>query len=152
MARNKYTAFQARSEIRVSYQDSRKPVVSLRDAVKNSSLCKDLLSSDDINLAMPCRGFDSKTTKKLLMNVKKSLPARATVADKKVQDGMIQVKGEFYSDRQYHFHMENQICICVPRENGMDVFSSTQHMDSTQAAIATALNVPCNRLACEIVV
>lgn len=42
--------------------------------------------------------------------------------------------------------MENQICIAKPREDGMDIFSSTQWMDFTQDAIAGALGIPANEL------
>ena len=54
------------------------------------------------------------------------------------------ITGEFEIGPQYHFHMETQICICKPKEGGMDVISSTQWMDFVQEAIAGALGLPQN--------
>ncbi|XP_062540577.1 uncharacterized protein LOC134208732 [Armigeres subalbatus] len=42
---------------------------------------------------------------------------------------------------QSHFPLEHQTCICVPQENGMDVFPSTQWMGITQLTIAQMLNL-----------
>lgn len=54
------------------------------------------------------------------------------------------VKGEFAMGGQYHFQMETQIAICHPKEDGMDVYSSTQWVDLIQASVAAALNIPNN--------
>lgn len=56
------------------------------------------------------------------------------------------VKGRFELPSQFHFSMEPQTCICVPTEDGMDVYSSTQWVDLCQIAISLALNIPENRL------
>lgn len=56
------------------------------------------------------------------------------------------IKGSFDIFGQYHYTMETQICLCVPIEDGMDVFSATQWMDLTNVAVAEALNIPVNRL------
>lgn len=55
------------------------------------------------------------------------------------------VKGTFDIYWQYHFHMETQICSVVPTEDGLDMFASTQYMDSNQTAAAMALNIPLNK-------
>lgn len=55
------------------------------------------------------------------------------------------LKGSFDLYGQYHYTMETQTCVCIPIEDGIDVFASTQWMDFTHIAIAGALNVPLNR-------
>ncbi|XP_058831229.1 uncharacterized protein LOC131689891 [Topomyia yanbarensis] len=54
------------------------------------------------------------------------------------------IKGRFEISGQYHFTMETQTCVCVPIEDGMDVYSSTQWMDLTHVAIAQSLKLPQN--------
>jgi xanthine dehydrogenase/oxidase len=57
------------------------------------------------------------------------------------------IKGNFDTGAQYHFTMETQTCMCVPVEDGMDVYPSTQAMNLTNIAIAKVLNIPENRWA-----
>jgi xanthine dehydrogenase/oxidase len=54
------------------------------------------------------------------------------------------ISGRFKLGGQYHFSIETQSCVCVPIEDGMDVYSATQWMDATQIAIAEAINLPNN--------
>jgi xanthine dehydrogenase molybdopterin-binding subunit B len=55
------------------------------------------------------------------------------------------VMGIFYAGAEYHFAMETQTCMCVPVEDGMDVYPSTQTVNMTDMAIAEVLNIPENR-------
>ncbi|XP_058464982.1 uncharacterized protein LOC131438756 isoform X2 [Malaya genurostris] len=54
------------------------------------------------------------------------------------------IKGHSELAGQYHFSMETQTCLCIPIEDGMDVYSSTQWMDLTHVALAESLNLPQN--------
>lgn len=57
------------------------------------------------------------------------------------------VSGHFeIPSTQYHYHMETQQCLCVPCEDGMDIFSSSQWSDTVQVSVAEVLNVPENSL------
>ncbi|CAL8110873.1 unnamed protein product [Orchesella dallaii] len=66
------------------------------------------------------------------------------------KEKVLHVKGEFQTHGQYHFHMETQICLCVPTEDGMIVHSATQWMDIVQAAVASCLNIPNNSVSVEV--
>uniref|UniRef100_A0A1B6CM27 Indole-3-acetaldehyde oxidase n=2 Tax=Clastoptera arizonana TaxID=38151 RepID=A0A1B6CM27_9HEMI len=52
------------------------------------------------------------------------------------------VSGKCELQGQYHFTMELQTCICVPVEDGFDLYSSTQWMQNVQDAVSNVLNVP----------
>ncbi|KAJ8735652.1 hypothetical protein PYW07_007272 [Mythimna separata] len=52
------------------------------------------------------------------------------------------IKGTFISPRQYHNMMELHTTITKPVDEGLEVISSTQFMDLTQAAIAQLLKMP----------
>jgi xanthine dehydrogenase molybdopterin-binding subunit B len=56
------------------------------------------------------------------------------------------ITGSFDAGAQYHFTMETQTCMCVPVEDGMDVYPSTQTVNLTNVAIAKVLSIPENRL------
>ncbi|KAJ8687934.1 hypothetical protein QAD02_023729 [Eretmocerus hayati] len=56
------------------------------------------------------------------------------------------IKGKQECAVQYHFTMETQSCVCVPAEDGMDVYSSTQYINIVQSSIAYMLNVPQNSI------
>ncbi|XP_055604319.1 uncharacterized protein LOC129752571 [Uranotaenia lowii] len=56
------------------------------------------------------------------------------------------IQGRFELPSQFHFSMECQMCICVPKEDGMDIYSSTQWVDLCQVAISQALNIPENSM------
>lgn len=51
------------------------------------------------------------------------------------------IEGEFETGGQYHFYMEPQVTICVPTEDGMDVFCATQEQDSVQSTVADVTNL-----------
>lgn len=61
-------------------------------------------------------------------------------------EGPKKISGQLDLGLQYHYYMETQTCICVPVENEMDVYPSTQWVDLVQIAISRMLNIPENRL------
>ncbi|XP_055537410.1 uncharacterized protein LOC129725501 [Wyeomyia smithii] len=103
--------------------------------------------------------YDERDDKPILPTLKHVLAANAT---DRLHDQPYDEQGEHYRDitekslknitgsfelpGQFHFSMESQTCICVPTEDGMNVYSSTQWVDLCQVAIAQALNIPENCL------
>ncbi|KAI5791665.1 Molybdopterin-binding domain of aldehyde dehydrogenase-domain-containing protein [Peziza echinospora] len=52
---------------------------------------------------------------------------------------------------QEHFYLETNACIATPKENGeMEVLSSTQNTNETQANVARVLGVPSNRVVAKV--
>ncbi|CAO1303177.1 unnamed protein product [Diamesa tonsa] len=78
------------------------------------------------------------------------LPHFSQKAEVEGVTGQHNVKGRFEIGLQYHYTMEPQTCVCVPIEDGMEVYSSTQWMDITQIAIADSLKVPNNTINMQI--
>lgn len=55
------------------------------------------------------------------------------------------IEGTFSTGFQYHYTMETQSCVCIPTEDGMDVYPATQWMDLIQVSIAECLGIKNNR-------
>lgn len=60
-------------------------------------------------------------------------------------DIQFKVKGDMKIGGQYHFVMENLACYTVPLDDGLDVYSTSQWIQSTHEAIAVALGIPENK-------
>jgi xanthine dehydrogenase/oxidase len=52
------------------------------------------------------------------------------------------ITGSYEQSGQYHFPMDTISCICVPKEDGLDIHTSNQWISLFQAAVAEALDVP----------
>ncbi|KAG5332878.1 XDH dehydrogenase, partial [Acromyrmex heyeri] len=70
-----------------------------------------------------------------------SIPAK-----KKGDNVQHKIKGVFLTGSQYHYTMELQSCVCIPAEDGMDVYPTSQWMDLTQISIANVLGVKNNSI------
>ncbi len=59
--------------------------------------------------------------------------------------------GEFSSGGQEHMYLEGQVSLCIPTEdNGMMVYSSTQHPSEGQKLVAEVLGIPLHRVTVEV--
>ncbi|XP_044731678.1 xanthine dehydrogenase-like [Chrysoperla carnea] len=52
------------------------------------------------------------------------------------------INGTFDIGLQYHYTLETQSCVCIPIEDGMDVYPSTQWMDLAQLGVAVSCKIP----------
>lgn len=104
-------------KVKVTYKNvsTNPPILSIREAIKSPSAKDRIVLNQEVKAK-------SKGT-----NVKKV------------------IKGSFDIYSQYHYTMETQTCVCVPIEDGLDVYPATQWMDLCNVAIADALNIPVNR-------
>lgn len=57
-------------------------------------------------------------------------------------DGSVLIKGEYRTHSQYHLTLETQSSLCIPTEDGLEVFSATQAPNLVQVAIAAATKLP----------
>lgn len=99
-------------------------------------------------LTSGCKTF-APTLKEVLKKDPKrieTLTEYCKVAKEYNVNGTHQIKGRFEIEGQYHFTLEPQTCVCVPIEDGMEVYCATQWIDATQIVIADALNVPNNTI------
>ncbi|KAF0174301.1 MAG: xanthine dehydrogenase large subunit [Rhodobacteraceae bacterium] len=53
-----------------------------------------------------------------------------------------QIEGSFEVGGQEHFYLEGQIAACLPQEDGMHIYASTQHPTEIQHKVAHALHLP----------
>ncbi|XP_015110494.1 xanthine dehydrogenase [Diachasma alloeum] len=56
------------------------------------------------------------------------------------------IKDTFNCGPQYHFTMEPQSCVCIPTEDGMDVYPSSHFIDLAQTSMASCLGIANNRI------
>jgi xanthine dehydrogenase/oxidase len=73
-----------------------------------------------------------------------NFPQYSKAAQDKGVETALKISGRFELGLQYHYTMETQSCVSVPIEDGIDVYSATQWMDTTQMAVAEMLNIPNN--------
>ena len=55
------------------------------------------------------------------------------------------ISGEISCGSQYHFYMETHACLCIPKEEGYEVYSSTQWPAEVQSGVAGVMGVPTSR-------
>ncbi|XP_072438458.1 xanthine dehydrogenase-like [Chiloscyllium punctatum] len=110
---SQHFALEMVEEIKVTYKDEKPPIVTLDDAIEQKSFYP--LSGKELVVGDP---------------------------EDAISESLHQIEGEVRAGEQYHFHMETQICRCVPTEDGLDVQASCQWLDLAQQAVAGACGIP----------
>lgn len=94
LAETREAAFEGVKKVKIMYDDVKKPVLDLKDAIK----------------------LAEKNGENCILEIRKS----SVESDKTATQT---IKGEFRIPPQFHLSMETQSCVCVPKEDGMDVYS-----------------------------
>ncbi|XP_046559709.1 xanthine dehydrogenase-like isoform X1 [Haliotis rubra] len=115
VAVDQLSADTAASMVKVTYKNVQPPIITMEDAIQKKSVFP--------NVAQEFKVGDAA--------------AAIASSDK-------QISGRIKMGHQYHFHMETQVSICYPAEDGTGVslLSSTQWTDLEQLIVAKALNIP----------
>ncbi|XP_035713400.1 xanthine dehydrogenase/oxidase isoform X1 [Folsomia candida] len=126
LAESREIAVLAAKKVSVLYTDVKKPILTVKESLR---LARDEGRMEDwiLNRTMSSGGQEEH-----------------------VAVGGTMIRGEFQIGSQYHFHMETQTCLCIPKEDGMDVFSASQFPHGVQAIVAIALGVPIHSISVSI--
>ncbi|KAL8561663.1 hypothetical protein ACOMHN_001395 [Nucella lapillus] len=115
LAETQVLADKAAKKVVVKYKDVQKPILTFEDAIEAKSFHRSW--------------FPPKT----IGNPDEALAQSART-----------VEGEVRIGQQYHFYMETVCSLCVPIEEGMEVYLTSQSSDAPQTSIAGILNKPQN--------
>ncbi|XP_048242204.1 xanthine dehydrogenase-like isoform X1 [Haliotis rufescens] len=115
VAVDKLSADTAASMVKVTYKNVQPPIITMEDAIQKNSVFP--------NVAKEFKVGDAA--------------AAIASSDKKVS-------GRIKLGHQYHFHLETQVSICYPDEDGVGVslLSATQWADNEQLVVSKVLNIP----------
>ncbi|KAK3793085.1 hypothetical protein RRG08_038590 [Elysia crispata] len=115
LAESQALAEQGARAVKITYKDVEKPIMDVREAVQKNLFHEGCHESKE-------RG-----------DVQAALKEAAYV-----------VEGECEMGTQYHFYIENQVALCVPSEDGMDIYSATQASDLVHRTTSQVLGKPMN--------
>nr|BAS67018.1 aldehyde oxidase [Penaeus japonicus]BBC28100.1 aldehyde oxidase [Penaeus japonicus] len=123
VARDRDTAVRAAKMVTVHYEDVRKPILTIKDAIHQNR------SSVAANF------FTGKAESLTLGDTEGALTAAPHT-----------LKGELSIGSQYHLNMEAHAARVIPTEDGCDVFCTTQWPTETQSTTAQVLGIPANNI------
>ncbi|XP_053383770.1 uncharacterized protein LOC123535779 [Mercenaria mercenaria] len=115
------TALGAAFAVKVTYSNVQPPILTLEDGIKQKSF------------------FPKQCDDKVVGD-----------PDTVIAQSPKKIQGAISMGTQYHFHMETQASLCVPREDGMDVYTTTQWLDMSQSAIAQVTKLPKNSISVQV--
>lgn len=138
------TAHLAASKVVVQYA-----TVSEIKTKPNLFTLKDVLKSDQTERIARVPRTVRKDPIKHEINLDEAIEVHKEISNDKI--GLIyQITDSLELGSQYHFTMETQSCFCIPTDDGLQVYSSTQWMDLVQTAISLSLDIPLNKLAMQV--
>ncbi|KAK7112653.1 uncharacterized protein [Littorina saxatilis] len=115
LAENQDLADEAAKKVVIKYKDVKKPILTFEDAI------------------------EAKSTHSCFVG-----PATIGNPDEAIAQSDHQIEGEVRIGQQYHFYMETICSLCVPGEEGMEVYITTQAGDVIQIGVSGILNKPQN--------
>ncbi|XP_060068194.1 uncharacterized protein LOC132548355 isoform X2 [Ylistrum balloti] len=110
IAEDEDTARSAANKVKVNYTNIQPPILTMGDAIAKKSIHPGLTPEFTVGDA---EGAISKSPQK--------------------------IQGSISCGAQYHFHMETQVSIATPTEDGIELDASTQWTDLNQRAVAMVL-------------
>ncbi|XP_067673741.1 uncharacterized protein [Haliotis asinina] len=108
-------ADEASRQVSVTYSDTEKPILSVQDAILNNSYHANPLKETRIGAPEDAMAASDST-----------------------------VEGQCTMENLFHFYLENNAAVCVPSEDGLDVYTPNQALSGVQRAIAAVIGQPCN--------
>ncbi|XP_067656035.1 uncharacterized protein [Haliotis asinina] len=119
VAFDKLSADTAASMVKVTYKNVQPPIITMEDAIQKKSVHP--------NTVKPIKVGDAA--------------AAIASSDQKIT-------GRIKMGTQYHFHLETQVSICYPAEDGvgMNILCSTQWTDMVQQVTSKLLAIPESRI------
>ncbi|XP_048577165.1 xanthine dehydrogenase/oxidase isoform X2 [Nematostella vectensis] len=112
-------ADEAAVAVKIAYKDVKPPILSIQDAIKAKSFAEKCPWVRDINVGDVQAVF-------------------------KTSDHVI--SGQISAGGQHHYHMETQVALSIPDEDGMKVYSACQGPGMVQSAVARVLGIPASHI------
>ncbi|XP_073971381.1 uncharacterized protein isoform X1 [Rhodnius prolixus] len=113
IAESQELANRAAIKVNITYKNKQKPLLTVRDVLQANDVSRITLDRT-IQPTVQLKNENIKYT----------------------------IKGEYEMGPQYHFTMETQCCLCVPTDEGLNIYSATQWMDNIQSSVGALLNIP----------
>lgn len=136
VAKSKCQAEKAAKLVHIVYSDHKTPVLTIKDALEDPDRIREHILHGSRKVVNKGNVDGIKLLSQLTLS---EYFNHTSVTDVLAQSATI-VEGEFEIGSQYHFFMENHVSLCVPLEDGIDVYCSTQEQDAVQCTIASVLN------------
>ncbi|XP_048248147.1 indole-3-acetaldehyde oxidase-like [Haliotis rufescens] len=117
LAESQTAADEAAKKVAITYSDTRPPILTLDEAIEKESFFANPMAEHRLG--------DPETAMKKCSKT---------------------LSGRTLSGSNYHFYMENQVTLCVPSEERLDVYTATQSSELTQGSVSMVTGLPMNNV------